>query len=384
MKHQRSKFSLPIGGTYLNCAYMSPMMKSVEKAGVAGMKRKQNPTQISAQDFFTEAEKLRDDYAAFLQVRDSKRIAIIPSASYGLSTVARNLPLAKSERIVLVSEQFPSNVYPWQRLAAESGASLHMVEPPKSTDNRGKLWNERILEAITTGTKVVAMGNVHWADGTRFDLEKIGRTARDHGARLIIDGTQSVGALPFDIQKVKPDALICAGYKWLMGPYSIGLAYFGEAFDNGVPLEENWMNRHNSEDFAGLVQYESHYQPGALRYEVGEHSNFILVPMLREALRQVKAWGAANIQDYCKNLTREGVSELRENGFWVEDEAYRGYHLFGIRLPKGIPIERVKARVAARKIAVSFRGDSVRVSPHIYNTASDIGKLVDTLMKLRP
>lgn len=363
---------------------MSPMMKSVEKAGVAGMKRKQNPTQISAQDFFTEAEKLRDDYAAFLQVRDSKRIAIIPSASYGLSTVARNLPLAKSERIVLVSEQFPSNVYPWQRLAAESGASLHMVEPPKSTDNRGKLWNERILEAITTGTKVVAMGNVHWADGTRFDLEKIGRTARDRGARLIIDGTQSVGALPFDIQKVKPDALICAGYKWLMGPYSIGLAYFGEAFDNGVPLEENWMNRHNSEDFAGLVQYESHYQPGALRYEVGEHSNFILVPMLREALRQVKAWGAANIQDYCKNLTREGVSELRENGFWVEDEAYRGYHLFGIRLPKGIPIERVKARVAARKIAVSFRGDSVRVSPHIYNTASDIGKLVDTLMKLRP
>lgn len=384
MKNQRSKFSLPIGATYLNCAYMSPMMKSVEKAGVAGMKRKQNPAQISAQDFFSEAEKLRDDYAAFLQVRDPKRIVIIPSASYGLSTVARNLPLAKGDRIVLVSEQFPSNVYPWQRLASESGASLHMVEAPKTTNDRGRIWNERILEAITPETKVVAMGNVHWADGTRFDLERVGRTARDRGARLVIDGTQSIGALPFDIQKVKPDALVCAGYKWLMGPYSIGLAYFGEAFDNGVPLEENWINRHNSEDFTGLVQYQSRYQSGALRYEVGEHSNFILVPMFREALRQVKAWGAASIQDYCKNLTRDGVNELRRNGFWIEDEAYRGNHLFGIRLPSGLQIERVKAKMAARKVAVSFRGDSIRVSPHVYNTAGDIGKLVDTLLELKP
>ncbi len=384
MKQQRSKFSLPKGVSYLNCAYMSPLLKSVEKAGVAGMKRKQNPAKISAQDFFTEAEKLREAYAAFLQVRDTKRIVIIPSASYGLSTAARNIPLTKGDRIVLVSEQFPSNVYPWQRLATESGASLHMVEPPNTIADRGKRWNERILEAITPGTKIVAMGNVHWADGTRFDLEKVGRVARERGARLIIDGTQSIGALPFDLQKIKPDALVCAGYKWLMGPYSIGLAYFGEAFDNGVPLEENWINRYDSEDFTGLVQYQSRYQPGALRYEVGEHSNFILVPMMREALRQVKEWGTANIQQYCKEVTREGVQKLREKGFWIEDEGSRGYHLFGIRLPNGITIERVKASMATRKIAVSFRGDSVRVAPHVYNTAADIDKLVDTLLELRP
>lgn len=384
MKQQRSKFSLPGGVTYLNCAYMSPMMKSVEKAGAVGMKRKRNPAQISAQDFFTEAEKLRDDYAAFLRVRDSKRIVIIPSASYGLSTVARNLQLSKGDRIVLVNEQFPSNVYPWQRLAAESGASVHMVEPPAATTERGKKWNERILEAIIPGTKLVAMGNVHWADGTRFDLESIGSAARDRKAYLVIDGTQSVGALPFDILKVRPDALVCAGYKWLMGPYSIGLAWFGEAFDNGAPLEENWMNRYNSEDFTGLVQYQSRYQAGALRYEVGEHSNFILVPMMREAIRQVNAWGPENIQNYCRDLTRVGVKNLRHNGFWVEDEAYRGHHLFGIRFPKGNSVDRVKAQMSARKIAVSFRGDSMRVSPHVYNTAADFYKLVDTLLAIKP
>ena len=105
---------------------------------------------------------------------------------------------------------------------------------------------------------------------------------------------------------------------------------------------------------------------------------------MKEALRQVKAWGTKNIQEYCRDLTRDGVKELREKGFWVEDEAYRGYHLFGIRFPDGISVARVKARMAARKIAVSFRGDSMRVSPHVYNTIADFDKLVGTLLEFTP
>ena len=107
------------------------------------------------------------------------------------------------------------------------------------------------------------MSHIHWADGTLFDLKAIRQRTRDVGALLIIDGTQSIGALPFDIQEIQPDALICAGYKWLMGPYSLGLAYLGEFFDEGIPIEENWKNRHNSHHFARLVNYEDKYQPHA-------------------------------------------------------------------------------------------------------------------------
>ena len=81
------------------------------------------------------------------------------------------------------------------------------------------------------------------------------------GAQLVIDGTQSVGALPINVQELQPDALICAGYKWLMGPYSIALAYYGPYFDQGEPLEEGWINRYGSEDFTNLVQYQDRYQP---------------------------------------------------------------------------------------------------------------------------
>lgn len=379
MKTQRTKFSLPAKVTYLNCAYMSPMMKQVEAAGIQGMRRKQSPMSVSAEDFFTETESLRREFARLIKVKDPRRIVVIPSASYGLSTVARNISLGRGDAVVVIHEQFPSNVYPWRRLTADSGATLRVVAPPDGLRDRGKNWNTRLLEAITPGTKVVAIGHVHWAEGTRYDLEQVRKRTREVGAKLIVDGTQSVGAMPFDASRIQPDALICAGYKWLMGPYSIGLAYLSEAFDEGVPLEENWINRLGSEDFAGLVKYEDRYQPGALRFEVGEHSNFILVPMLLAALKQVNQWGPENIQQYCRKITESGIKSLRNRGCWIEDEDYRGSHLFGIRFPAGTNLEKIRSNVKRNKISISFRGDAMRISPHVYNTPDDISKLVKAI-----
>lgn len=379
MKNQRTKFLLPKSSTYLNCAYMSPLMKRVEKAGITGMQQKRNPLNVAAEDFFLQTENLRREFAQLINLPDPRRAVVIPSASYGLSTVARNISLRKTDSVVLMHEQFPSNVYPWRRLTAEAGAKLVMVEPPDTLTNRGRIWNERLLEAIRPGTRVVALGNVHWADGTRFDLEAVGKRAREVGAMLVVDGTQSIGAMPFDLTRIRPDAVICAGYKWMMGPYSIGMAYYGEGFDQGVPLEENWINRLGSEDFAGLVKYQDAYQPGALRYEVGEHSNFILVPMMLEALRQVNAWGPANIQAYCRTITSRGISILQDHDYWVEDESSRGYHLFGVRFPKGSDVVKIRERVKRKNISISFRGEFMRISPHVYNTEQEFMKLVEVL-----
>jgi selenocysteine lyase/cysteine desulfurase len=112
MKSQKNKFSIPAGVTYLNCAYMSPLLKSVEKAGLIGLTRKRNPFKISAEDFYTEGEILRKEFASLINVKDSKRIAIIPSVSYGLATVAKNVQLKPGDNILVAAEQFPSNYYP--------------------------------------------------------------------------------------------------------------------------------------------------------------------------------------------------------------------------------------------------------------------------------
>jgi selenocysteine lyase/cysteine desulfurase len=377
--NQRSKFSLPLGSVYLNCAYMSPMLKAVEKKGIEGIQAKRNPASVTGEDFFKDTEKLRKEFSKLINC-EAHRVVLVPSVSYGLANVVNNIKLTASDNIIVAAEQFPSNYYPWQRVHQNTGAKIKVVAPPQELVNRGKVWNERLLEAIDANTKLVALGNVHWADGTLFNLKEVRKRTREVGALLIIDGTQSVGALPFDVKELQPDALVCAGYKWLMGPYSLGLAYYGEYFDQGKPVEENWINRLHSENFAGLVNYETNYQPGALRYEVGEHSNFILLPMLLEAVKQINQWKPKAIQQYCANITRKPISILQEAGYWVEDEKFRGHHLFGVRLPAQAQADKIKNALQKNKISVSFRGDAIRVSPNLYNSEADLMKLVRVLV----
>lgn len=380
LKHQRSEFSLPKDTTFLNCAYLGPLPKIVEKVGIEAMLRKRNPGLIAPTDFFTHADRLRKEYARLINTKEDKRIVVIPSVSYGMANVVKNVPLGKGDEVIVAAEQFPSNYYPWAKRCEETGATVKTISPPDTLQRRGAQWNERILDAITPSVKAVALGNVHWADGTLFNLTEIRKRTKDIGAVLIIDGSQSVGALPFDIQGIQPDALICVGYKWMLGPYSMGLGYYGPMFDNGRPVEESWMNRLNAEDFRSLVLYQDQYKEGSMRYEVGEHSNFVYVPMLTESLRLINRWKPSNIQKYCKSITSEPIKRLRDNGFWIEEEGSRGYHLFGIRVPRHVDITRMAEKFRKNKVYVSFRGNAIRVAVNVYNTSRDLEKLTSLLL----
>jgi len=236
---QRDRFHLPEGVHYLNCAYMGPLLKRVEEAGIAAVQRRRDPTSITPESFFTDADRARGLFARLVNAPDPSRVAVVPGVSYGMATVARNLRVGRGQNVIVARAQFPSNVYGWRRLCAETGAELRAVEPPANAEGRGAGWNTRLLEAIDASTAVVALGNVHWADGTRFDLEAIGARGREVGAALVIDGTQSVGAMPFDVARVRPDALVVGGYKWMLGPYSLGMAYYGERFTAGC----RWRRR---------------------------------------------------------------------------------------------------------------------------------------------
>ena len=128
------------------------------------------------------------------------------------------------------------------------------------------------------------------------------------------------------------------------------------------------------------MNYNEHYQPKALRYEVGEHSNFILVPMLLEALKVLNEIGIQNIKTYCDNMVQSASENLKEYGFWIEDKEYRASNLFGIRLPTNLSMNDVKSRLTKANIIVSYRGDCIRISPNIYNTECDLNKLVNALI----
>jgi selenocysteine lyase/cysteine desulfurase len=374
----RAGFSLPPDTHYLNCAYLGPLPRVVQDAGMAGVARKANPANIAPADFFSDSDEARRLFARLINGGDGSRIALIPSVSYGVATVVRNTPLSKGQNVVCVGEDFPSDVYGWRKAAAAAQADVRVIAPPDGA-SRGERWNAQVLEAISQETAVVIVPHVHWTDGTRFDLTAIGRAAREAGAALIVDGTQSVGALPCDVCEIQPDALICTGYKWLLGPYSTALAYFGPRYEGGQPIEETWIARRGSDDFRRLVEYEDQYAAGAVRYDGGQRSNFVLLPMLIAAMRFILEAAPERIQEYCRRLVQEPLARVRELGFAVEDDKWRAAHLFGLRVPGGLDSARLAETLKANNVFVSLRGSAVRVSPNVYNDERDMEALVGAL-----
>lgn len=375
LKNQKHQFDIPDDITYLNIAAQSPAFKSIFEAGLEGLKQKNKPYTIKGSDYFEPVTELKKLFAKLVDADDYNRIASIPSVSYGMATVANNIALNEGDEILVVDEQFPSNMYSWQKLAKNYNAKIKTIKAPETT----KQWNQDILDAINVKTALVAIGNIHWSNGSLFNLKAISKKAKSYNSLLVIDGSQSIGALPFSVKEIQPDALICAGYKWLFGPYGCAYGYFGAYFDNGNPIEENWSNRLNSEDFSGLTSYESEYKPMANRYSVGENGNFIYVRMQIAALKQIIEWTPKAIQNYCKDISRDAVKEFKALGCEIEDDNYRSHHLFGIKLPGSLDLHALKKDLFDKNIFVSFRGSYIRISCHLFNTADDFKPLINCL-----
>ena len=327
---QRHLFDIPEGLTWLNCAYMSPQTRAVSEAGREALGRKAKPWQVRPEDFFTESEALRRLFAQLVGA-DADGVALVPSVSYGMAVAAANLPVRVGQRLLVLADEFPSNVYPWRDLAERSGGQVVAVRRPEDGD-----WTRALLAEVDERTALVAVPHCHWTDGGRVDLERVGERVREVGAALAVDATQSLGALPLDVGVVRPDFLVSAGYKWLLGPYSQGYLYVAPRWRTGRPLEHNWLLRGGSEDFSRLVDYRDDFQPGSRRFDVGERSNFVLVPMALEALRQLLAWGVADIQESLRQLTSRVAQGARALHLEVPPDELEGRAPGGAQAARGL------------------------------------------------
>jgi selenocysteine lyase/cysteine desulfurase len=369
---QRHLFDLPPDVAYLNCAYMSPLLKRAALVGAEAIARKLRPWRIHAEDFFTDSERARGLFAQLLGA-DADAIALIPAASYGLAVAAANLPVAAGQRILVLAEQFPSNVYPWRALTARSGVELVTVARAPDHD-----WTRAVLARLDESVAIAALPHCHWIDGGLLDLAAIGARCREVGSALVVDATQSLGALPLELAAVKPDYLVCPGYKWLLGPYSLGYLYVAPEHRGGRPLEHNWIARRGSEDFARLIDYQDAYQAGARRFDVGERSNFALVPVSIVGLEQLLAWGPARIAATLLAKTTVIAERAEQLGLSTTPAHLRGDHYLGLRFPGGAPAA-LPERLAEEQVYVSVRGDSLRVTPHLYNDDTDVARLFAVL-----
>jgi selenocysteine lyase/cysteine desulfurase len=293
-----------------------------------------------------------------------------------MAVAASNVPVEAGQEILVLEEQFPSNVYSWRELTKRKKARLVTVPRPSDHD-----WTSAVLEHLNERCAVVAVPNCHWTDGSFVDLARVGERAREVGAALVVDGIQSLGAHPLDVREVRPDFLVASSYKWLLGPYGMGFMYVSEAYRDGEPIEHNWIARRGSEDFSRLVEYRDEYASGARRFDAGERSNFVLLPMVIAALGQVLDWGVANIAETLSGLTSLVEDEARAAGMEAVPAKRRVGHMIGMKLSPHAP-EDLAVRLAKKNVFVSVRGRSLRVAPHLYNTERDIGRLFEVLKRV--
>ena len=378
LQSQKHLFNLDPSVHYLNNAYRAPQLNAAEQAGIASIISQRNPFQFKPTDFFDGVEIIRGSFGKLVNCEPAS-VALMPSTSYGFSSVLNNIKAKPKSKAIVVKDEFPSGYFSIARWAKENLARVETVHPDSVASSKGESWNENLLKAIDFSTSVVLISSIHWMSGVKFDLKAIGAKCKAVGAIFIVDGTQSVGAMPIDVQDCQIDALICATYKWLLGPYSLAIAYIGEKFHQGIPLEESWMNRQNARDFGKLSEYEENYSAGAARFTVGEASNFVLLPMLQASLDQILAWTPEAIQTYSKALNRPLLDFIERIGGHVEPELFLAQHLLAPQLPKGINSDRLKKELEENQIFVSARGEYLRISINVFNEQKDIDALMHVI-----
>jgi selenocysteine lyase/cysteine desulfurase len=355
---QRVAFNVPADIAYFNTASLAPQLHAVRAAGEAALERRGRPWTIAAEDWFVDVERLRSLFAPIVGAT-AEGVAVVPATSYGFAVAARNLPLHAGQRVLVLAEEYPSGIYTWRDAARKSSAEILTV-----TREAGQSWADAVLANLDERVAIISLPNVHWTDGSLVEL--------------VIDGSQSIGAMPLDVDELRPDFLVTVGYKWLLGPLSVGYLYVADEHRRGEPLEENWIARAGSEDFARLVDYRDSYQPGARRFDGGQRTKFELIPMAIAALERIVEWQVPRVAATLAARTSEISRRAAGLGVGSAPDRQRGPHMLGLQLP-----EPARAGVLGALSSVgcfaALRGASLRISPHLHTTDEDVERLFDGL-----
>lgn len=371
----RAAFPVAAREAFLNHAAVGPTSRGVIAAIQAQMRRHaEDPFGMAATNH-AEADAGRA-LAARLVGGAPANIAYIQNTSHGLSLIANGLGLKPGDNVVLPEPEFPSNTLPWLRLAAQ-GVEIRRVPVPD-----GRVGPDTLRPAIDARTRVVTLSHVQYFNGHRVDIAAIAPVCRAAGALLVVDGTQSIGAIALDAAATGVDALVVSAHKWMLGPLGIGfMALSDAAMDRVAVTVPGWLSVREPFAFRNTLDY----LPDAQRYEPGTE-NAGGICGLTERLREIEAFGIAAIEARILTLLDHAAARLEALGATVVHQA-APRHRSGIMVfaHKALDSAAVVAGLLERRVRVSLRHGRVRLSPHYWNSAQDIDALANGVAEmLRP
>ncbi len=373
LNNQREVFDIPDDLTYLNCAAQSPLLRTAVDAGLHGVRRKARPWVAEERVAVrSEVERSRELFGSLIGA-NAGDIAVIHASSYGLAIAAENLELAPGEQVLVIEDQFPSNFHVWRLKALAAGAEMNIVPTPSDLD-----WTSAVVERINPKVAIVALPACRWNDGSTIDLVAVGERCRAMGAELVIDATQTAGALELDVKAIQPAFLVASGYKWLLCPYTLAFLYAAPRFHAGRPIEHYTWTQTDLPALGAMRGDDMDGPLGARRFDMGERNNPVNLGMAAIALEQLVAWGTGQIASTIEPLVDRAAALAEDRQMRVPPKAARSKHFIGIRRDGGWP-DDLEARLAQESVFISKRGDALRVSPYLYNEPQDIDRLFEVI-----
>jgi len=299
-----------------------------------------------------------------------EEIAFVQNTSAGLNVIANALPLQSGENVVFCDMEFPSNVYPWMNLARRG------IEARCIPHEGGGLTVKALEAHADEFTRVVAVSSVEFLTGFRTDLQAVGRWCHAHGAHFVVDGIQSLGALPMDVRACGIHCLSCGGPKWLMGPAGQGFIYVSpELLDDLRPAFAGCISVAGWEDWR---TYDLTFLPDARRFELG-CANYVGQAGLLAAVRLLLSVGIDAIEAWTLHLTDLLITDLQHRGYEVISNLSPQHRSAIVSFSVRADVDRAFNQLAAAGIVVSKREKYIRVSPHAYNTEEEILRIGETL-----
>ena len=320
-------------------------------------------------------EEVRKQFGRLLNA-DPLDIAFVKNTSEGVGIVAEGFPWQPGDNVVTVHDEYPANVYPWMNLKSR-GVELRRV----ASRPGGVVSLDDLDAAIDARTRVVTLSFVEFATGFRNDLDAVGRLCHDRGALFFVDAIQGLGVLPIDVSKTPIDFLAADGHKWLLGPEGAGVFWVRRGLiDRLRPVGVGWNSVVGAYDFSTI---DFRLKPNAGRYESGTLNVGGTIAM-GASLDMLLAVGIDAIEGQILALTDRlcrGIAGTNWRVFGrTTPESRSG--IVSLEPPPGRDVAEVAGLLREAGAIVNRSAGRLRVSPHAYNTADEIDRLVGLLAGL--
>lgn len=367
-----------VGTAYLNCAYHGPLPRVAARAAQAATRLKEAPHRIQDEYHFTFPDAYREAVARLIGCT-SRDVALADSTTHGIMTLVGGLDWQPGDEVVLPEGEFPANRFPWHSLERR-GVVLRRAQLERTAAGE-VVTPQAVAEVLSPRTRVVSVSWVSYITGLRNDLVALGDLCREHGVLFVVDGSQGIGGLPFDLRRTPCDLLACSGYKWMLGPYGLGFVYVSPQLAERLqPFNVNWFAIDGARDFNRLSRARFAFEPHARRFDINETANFINVAAGTAALHYILDITPAAVERHARALHERLLAGLPTDfrAVLAAPDASRS-NILRLTGDDEAATRAAWERARARNVVTSLREGMLRVSPHVYNTPDDIDRLLEAI-----